>query len=458
MTTPYRFQIKGVRKITRLNGRVLLADSMGLGKTLQILLYAQQNPTVRPIVVVCPASIKYNWGREAMKHIGMRASVLEGTKVPEDQLIPELAAELIILNYDILKYWVPTLKKIKPQLIVGDEAHALIDPRSQRTRALRELCKNVPHVILATGTPFQSRPAQIWPMLNIIRPDLYPSFRPFGERYCRPKLTPWGWKYDGAERLDELNKILLREVMVRRLKEDVLQDLPDKARHVTLLDLPNRAEYDRALNDFASWVRDQPNIRADRALRAQAVTKITYLKKLVGELKVPSIVAWIEQFLNETGEKLLVFGIHTELVEGLRERFDGQAVMVNGSITKRKRQQAFDQFNKDKRTRLFIGNIDAAGVGWNCTSASTTAHVELAWVPAKHSQAEDRVHGMSRGMENVRSRAYYLIAADTLEEKLLTLLQARQKTMDAAIDGNAEASGYNVKDLLIEAIRNDTKR
>lgn len=453
MTIPFRYQIKGVRKITKLNGRALLCDSMGLGKSLQCLLFAEANPDMRPMIIVCPASLKWNWQREVLKHTGKRSSVLETTRPPEKGIDSRLLSKnILIINYDILHAWLPLLRSLKPQLIVLDEVQKIKGLRTRRTKTCRNLCRGVPHIIGVSGTPMVNRPVELWPILNILRPDLWPSFYTFGHAHCKPELTPWGWKYNGAEKLDVLYETLRKNVMIRRLKEDVMDQLPAKSRHVILLDLPNRKEYDHAVNDFASWLRSQPNVRIDRALRAQAITKITYLKGLIGRLKMPIVTGWVQDYLESTGEKLLLFGVHQAFVNGMAEQFGAKAVAVNGNVTGNKRQRAFDQFNRDKRVRLFVGNIDAAGTGWSCPSASATAFGEFGWTPGEHSQAEDRVHGIGRGVANKVSTAWYLVAKGTLEEKLVSVIQEKQKNLDLTLDGRITESGFNVMDVLIDEI------
>ena len=178
MTVPFEYQREDVKTIERFNGRTLLAGEPGTGKTFTTLLYASQNAISR-IIVVCPASVKYHWETEARTHCNMRSQILHGKKVVNELLLIEDTPTITIVNYDILTAWLSYLQSIKPQLIVVDECHYVADRSTKRTKALQSLCLDVPHIIALSGTPLVNRPAELWPILNIIRPTLFPSFFSF---------------------------------------------------------------------------------------------------------------------------------------------------------------------------------------------------------------------------------------------------------------------------------------
>jgi SNF2 family DNA or RNA helicase len=243
--------------------------------------------------------------------------------------------------------------------------------------------------------------------------------------------------------------------MIRRLKSQVLKDLPAKTRSVIPLDITNkdRKEYEEAEANFVKWLSKKSRRLALRAAKAERLVKMGYLKRLAARLKMKQVIAWIDNFLQETDEKLLVFGIHKSVLRELYERYKHQSVIVTGEITGRKRVHAQDLFNKNKRYRLFFGNIDAAGVQWSCTSASTTLFVEIGWVPGKHTQAEDRTHGIKRGRKGYVSQSYYLVAKGTIEERLCELVQEKQRVLEETLDGIAsDSSGLNIFDQLTELL------
>lgn len=432
---------------------VLLADEMGLGKSLQALMYAHQHG-FGPILIICPASLKWNWKREAWKHVRLRSQVLEGRTPPKYW---SRTAPCVIINYDILKKWLPLLRKQKFQIVIVDECHKIGNPRTKQTKNVKAICKGIRRRILISGTPLTNRPAELFPSLNILRKDVFSSFYTFAERHCAPRLGRWGWEYKGATHLKELHKLLKRTLMIRRLKKDVLKDLPAKSRTVVALDIKNRKEYEFAEKDFMRWLGKKSKALAIRVKKAERMAKMGYLKRLAAELKLAAVFEWIDNFLAESDEKLVIFGVHRKILKAIRDRYPRIHVHVDGSVTGRKRQEAIDRFNKNPKYRLFTGNIDAAGQGWSCTSSSVTLFIELAWVPGKHTQAEDRTHGLMRGMEGSISRAYYLIAKDTIEEDLCKILQYKQKILDKTLDGG-RGDELDIFDMLEDMMANRKKR
>lgn len=322
---------------------------------------------------------------------------------------------------------------------------------SQRTKNCRKLAEKVPHVIAVSGTPITNRPVELWPVLNILLPKhpMFKSFTRFANRYCKPEWTRWGVKYTGAQRLDELHKILKRSVMIRRLKANVLKQLPAKTRVVVPLDLENAHEYRKAEADFVSWLRRTHPNKANKARSAELLVKTGYLRRLVGELKLKAVRQWIADHLEESENKLIAFGVHKKVVKGIYESFGDRSVVVDGSVTGEKRQEAIDRFNSAPGVRLFVGNIQAAGVGWNGQIADSVAFAELDYVPANMIQAEDRAHRM--GQKNPVT-CYYLIGKGTIEEKIAEILQKKQQISDEALDGEAGVQQYGVLDQLEEAL------
>ena len=455
MSTPYPYQRKGVKYLNYFNGRALLADDMGLGKTPQILWWLNEDVLDRcPALIVCPASLKLNWQREALKHVGMQAQVIEGRHIPKWGKIDK---KIVIINYDILKDWVDVLKEHNFQTIVFDECHYLKNRLALRTKTSRSLVKGVPYRIGVSGTPILNVPAEIWPMLNIIRPDLYTSFWDFASKYCAPTRTHWGWQYKGATHTKELNEELLDNLMIRRRKVDVLKQLPNKIRSVVPMDVENRKEYNQALHDFLSWMARNHSSKLSTAMRAERLVKLGYLRRLAALSKMKYVYEWVDNFLEQDPEeKIILFGIHKKVIQAIHERYKHISVVVDGSKSTAQRYEAFDAFNKTKTTRIFVGNIDAAGTGWSASSCPNVGFVELAWKPGLHTQAEDRCHGIGRGVEGVHTMCYYFIAYDTIEEKLCKIIQSKQEVASSVIDGQSDVENLNIHDILTENLKRGT--
>lgn len=453
VATPLPYQEEGISLIGKFNGRVLLADEMGLGKTLQTLWSLQRNPHMLPALIVCPASVKYNWQREAETHCGMMASICEGQTPPTwNRMGLVHVPQLMIINYDILPYWVDYLKKLKFQTIVPDECQYLQSRTSGRTKAFKKIARGVPHVIAISGTPLTNRPAELFPVLSTLWPDRYDSFYSYAQDYCGPKWKPWGIEYKGATNLPQLHAELKHRGMIRRLKDDVLKDLPEKIRRTQLVDLSDPSEYRKASTDFMTWMRENHAHKMRSASRAEKLVQVGYLLRLAARLKMRSVVDWANRFLRESDEKLILFAVHTKAIELLQRRVEAKSVTIDGSVTGRRRELAKDQFQRDPKTRLMIANIKAGGVGLTLTASSTVGFTELWWRPGDHIQAEDRIHRI--GQTKV-SWIYYLIAGGTIEERLCRILQEKQAVISAVLDGGPVGADLNIYEELLDELEKE---
>lgn len=449
-TRPYPYQRECAVEIEQFGGRALIALPPGLGKSLISLLWASWNPEVRPILVVCPAHLKYNWQNECMVHFGWESVVLEGRK--SSPMISE--AKVWIINYDIVHDWAEEIITLGPKLIIFDEAVALKSPGAKRSRACKAISLQVPHVLPMSGTPITTRPADLWHSLHVCRPDRYRYFRPYGIRYCQPRYTPYGWMYDGAANLQELNRELRRELLVRRKKSDVLPDLPEKVRSVVPLKIIRYKEYAEARDKFLTWLEKHKPEKVQSSIKNQQITQLGYLKRLAAELKLPGVMDWLDERLTQE-DKIVLFGIHKHVLGPLRERYKDRCVFVDGGVSAKNRQRAFTAFNQDRKVNLFLGNLQAAGTGWNATVATTVAFCELDWTAVAHEQGEDRGHRI--GQKNSLN-CVYIVAKDTLEESLCRILQTRQENLLTILDGEvAKAGNLDVFDLLSRELRGQRK-
>jgi SWI/SNF-related matrix-associated actin-dependent regulator 1 of chromatin subfamily A len=462
---PYRFQRIGMRKMwKRFGGRALLGDEMGLGKTPQALLgHKKYNPLRRkgrPLIVVCPAYLKYTWEAEVRLWLKQRAYVCEKEKPP--QYVPD--APVYIVNYDILKpkkrkgkarskrNWVKVLRRKRPSLVVIDESQYIKDMTTLRFKGVKSLQMGVKYLQCMSGTgSMENCPAELFPALNLINPRKWANFYPFARRYCDPKFGRYGWEFKGCSNAAELNRILRKTCMVRRLKKDVLKDLPARRSEVVMLDITNRKEYNEAERDLVKWLMKTHRGKAKKAAKNEKMVKWAYLRKVVGEGKVKAAAEWIRDFLA-SGQKLIVFGVHSngsllKLYETLKK--ETGAVLVTGKVPPRRRHDLFEKFNTDPRCRLMVGHWDAAGTGWSCRATSTTAAFELPWNPAKVRQGGDRTHGLKRGVKGERSRMIFLTAHNTIDEKMGVRLQKKQGFQDKVLDGKRRSgTDLDLRDMM----------
>lgn len=449
MTELLPFQQDGIRAIHGFNGRCLLADEQGLGKTLQALRWIQLIYRHRPAVIVTPSSVKYSWQAEAALHFNLRTEVLEGFRPKRKTTLP---GDIIILNYDILPSWVKVLRKHRPRVVVFDEAHYLKNPRAKRTRAAHKLVQRANSVLGLSGTPIKSCPAEFWSILHLIRPDLFPDFSEYAWEYCDPKKTIWGWKFKGATNMGKLNRILLRECMVRRLKKEVAPELPPKQRCVVPIKLRGKAlqEYRKAETDFLGWLGTQSPTRAAKARKSPALVKVGYLLRLVAKLKQEFVCTWIREFLeSHPDKKLIAFTMNTFVIEYLKKEFPG-AVVINGKVKGRKRIETVRSFTSNRRVRLLLGQWIAAGVGLNLQAAHNVVSLDFPWTPADLLQGEDRAHRIG---QKTKVLIHYLVTLGTIEEKLMRALQKAAKVLDAVLNGNAAYSDLNIFETLLKEMK-----
>jgi|15BtaG_2_1085339.scaffolds.fasta_scaffold00099_22 SWI/SNF-related matrix-associated actin-dependent regulator 1 of chromatin subfamily A len=452
-------QKDGIKFIEKHHGRVLLADDMGLGKSFTSLGVLYRNPDMFPAVVVCPAGVKFNWEHEAQHHFGYRASICEGEAAPNltDRAgIPQLT----IINYDILaprrkddrvvkiKPWTDYLRQLKPKTLILDECQMLGGRATKRTKAITKLSKEFKHIIAMSGTPIVNRPIELFPILRILWPREFRSFWEYAQRYCNPKLKPWGWEYKGATNLDELHNRLRRLGMLRRT-EGIL-NLPNKKTSITVMPMKDSSQYHMAENDFLAWARKHKADRVHSIKKAEAVSKVGYLLRLAAELKMDSCVDWANKFLDENPkEKLVLFAFHKPVIKRLTKEIPVKSIVIDGTVTGRVRQEAVWQFQKDPQTRLCVAQLKAAGVGINLTAAATLAHVELWHNPATHNQASKRIHRIGQKSD---TNIHYLIAQGSIEERLCKLLQKRQEIIAAIIDGGDSPKDFNIYQELVSAL------
>jgi len=440
----FPFQKAGVAFIEKSNGRALIADEMGLGKTIQAAAWLQLHPEKRPAIILCPASLKLNWAKEIRETLSTKdkVQILQGTKPYS------ITEDIIIINYDILNSWVETLQAINPQVLIIDEMHYVKNSSAIRTKATKKLTKGIPHVIALTGTPIVNRPIEGFNIFQILDRNLFPNFWTYVHRYCGARHNGWGWDFSGATNKEELNQILTSTIMIRRRKADVLKDLPEKLYSFIPMELSNETEYRVAEEEFIQYLRlTKGKEAAEKAKKAEHLVKIEALKQLAVKGKLKQAINWIRDFI-EDGNKLVVFAVHKEVIHQLMKEFKEIAVKIDGSTSIPERHKAVEAFQSDPNIKLFIGNIQAAGVGLTLTAASAVAFLEFDWVVGNHMQAEDRCHRIG---QKDTVNIYYLIAAGSIEEKLVSLLAEKTKVIQTILDGE-KAEDINIFDELLESI------
>jgi SWI/SNF-related matrix-associated actin-dependent regulator 1 of chromatin subfamily A len=412
------FQKAGIDFLQKAEGRAMLADEMGTGKTIQSAGYLQLNKNKRPALIVCPASLKFNWKRELENWLVTDdvIQVINGGK-PE-----KITGSIIIINYDIAGKHEQAILKTNPKIMICDESHMLKNNKAKRTQVLNHMAKNINSVILLTGTPVLNKPVELFSQLNIINPLQYPEsmFFTYAKKYCDAEQTKFGWNFSGASRLGELEKEI-KAIMIRRTKEMVLPELPEKRRSPIYISLDNVSKYNTQKKEFKKWLK-QNKFMEEKDL--DVLPELEYLKQMCIEGKMKNAISWLEDSFIANGQKVIVFATHQKTIDELMNKFSGLAVKIDGRSSQKEREESVTKFQNDKNILMFIGNIKAAGVGLTLTAASDVVFLEFDWTPAIHDQAEDRAHRI--GQKN-SVNCYYLIAENTIDEMIFSMLERKRK-------------------------------
>jgi SWI/SNF-related matrix-associated actin-dependent regulator of chromatin subfamily A-like protein 1 len=420
------FQRAGVRYALD-RRQTFIADEQGLGKTIQALATLEADDAF-PAIVICPASMKLMWERETGRWLPQRTVAILDGRTDSAWTEEAESADVLVLNYDILDAHAERLGRRGARALVCDESHYVKNPRSRRTRAAIGLAEKLePNALrlALTGTPILNRPEELIAQLRMLG-----RLRDFGSgaRLAR--------RFRAAGSDDRLHWNLRAHCYVRRTKQQVLPQLPSKRQDTVPVSLVNEHEYRLAERDVVAWLQTLPldlssiDAKVAAALRAEQLVRLNNLRQLAANGKLPAALSWIGDFLA-SGEPLVVFAEHVAIQKAVLERFP-EALHILGSDTGRKRQDAVDAFQRADGPKLIVCSLKAASQGITLTRASNVAFLELDWTPARHDQAEDRLHRI--GQEEAVT-AYYLLAPDTIDETMAELLQRKRSLISAVTDG-----------------------
>jgi len=465
--TLYPFQSAGVRYIDKTRGRALIGDEMGLGKTIISLAWTQLHNEQTPVIVVCPASLKNNWAREILKWTEAdKVIIINGStnirSITKDDFkgkiikgdTPLMGHRYIILNYEMVSKWKDKILEIDPKCIILDECHYIKNYKAKRTISTIDLAKSIPHQIALSGTPMLNKPIELWTTVNLLSPTVFDNFMDFAYTYCSANRGGYGWDFNGASNLNELHVKLAENCMLRRLKKDVLDELPAKTRNTIILGMGGDGErqYNKAyhnLLDFLIEEKKKTKKQADRSMTAEVLVRIGALRQTIAKAKLPAAREWLHNALDSGMEKVVVFVHHHDTVDALYEEFKDIAVKVTGHESINDRDSNVQAFQMNDDIRMLIGTFGAAGIGLTMTAASDVVMLELPWRPSDLTQAEDRLHRI--GQEK-KVTAWYLLASDTIDEYMADLLERKMAIASQVLDGTSDEVVENLKGEFIKML------
>ncbi len=420
-------------------GRCLIADQMGLGKTVEAIASLEYRDAF-PAIIVCPASLKENWKREINKWLPHRSvNILSGKGNIAN-------VDVNIVNYDIIGRFVEPIMHLKPMGLVLDESHYVKTSKTKRTEAVRDIAKKVPQsgtVLLLSGTPVTNRPEELVSQLEILGMlSRFGGKWAFLKRYTNAYHNGFGWDTKGASNLNELNMKLRQNCYIRRTKDEVLKELPAKTRNVVHVEPSGKgyAEYRKAEGDLLAFLAENGYRASDTA---EHLRRTTVLKRLAADAKMESVIEWIDSFLESCDRKLVVFAHNVAIVDYLAGKYGN--LRVSGQDSMEDRQHAVDSFQKDPKARVIVLNLQAGGVGLTLTAGSDVCFVQQGWTPGEHDQAEDRCHRI--GQEN-SVQVWYLIGVNTIDEDIYDLIDAKRAVVDAVTEGDEVQQAGVIGDLM----------
>ena len=464
---PYEYQREGIAYALD-KKRCILGDEQGLGKTIEAIGVLTATRAF-PALVVCPASLKINWQRELKKFGGINSVILDDRNRATWQRFWQVRdrnnrpmAEVFIVNYESLrKFFVQrirregrfTLKSVDfdPRkdmfrTLIIDESHKCKNSSTQQSKFVQGIAQGKEYVLELTGTPVVNNNIDLIQQLNIMnRMEDFGGYTKFMARYCAGEHK--------SSHLKEFNYLLRKNCFVRRLKKDVLTQLPDKTRSYLNVEIDNMKEYKEAERDIIKYLvkyQDADDEKIQRTIRGAIMVKMGLLKQISARGKVKGAVDIIHNVIDgDNGQKLIVFCYLKEVVQALKAEFR-QAVTVTGEDSPAQKQYAVDRFQNDESVRLIILNYKSGGVGLTLTAASNVLFVEFPWTAADCVQAEDRAH--RNGQKNAVN-CVYLLGQDTIDEYMYNLIQTKKTISDGVTgtDDEVEEHKVNESDLIFNA-------
>lgn len=455
----FPFQYVGVRFGELAGGRFLLGDDMGVGKTIQALAYAALHEEQWPVVVVCPANVKYNWAKEIEAWLPTSTlQVVEGRKYEFSD------CDFTVINYDLMTYCEEQLLDMEAGIVIFDESHYLKNKGTKskpvkRTVASMNVAEDADSVLCLSGTPITNRPVELFTTLEMIRPSEYKGqYWPYVKRYCAAYNNGFAWDTSGASNIPELHE-KLRDVMIRRLKEEVLPELPDKMRQfipavVSSSDLADYRQVHRSLTREYDSMQSRGSVPAGFVLNM-----LTQLRHAAGRLKVTPTVQWIKEYKSQKPDiPLVVFFHHKDVGASLLEAMDDEKTLnakkwrvISGDTPAQSRTKYVEQFQMGMLDGLLC-STGAAREGITLTAADTVVFVEREWVPGWEEQAEDRILRIgAEGKDTVW--ATYLSVVGTIDEHFDRVIEAKRQVVSGVLDGNQnEVERANIANELLKSM------
>lgn len=437
------YQIEGVNWLLKLRSMELcgiLADDMGLGKSLQVISYLESSKFEKPCLIVVPASLLYNWENEFKKFdSNLEILLISGSSMNRENQIKMIKdKKVVVTTYDYLKRDIEKYEKINFDTIIIDEAQNIKNFKTQNSDAVKSI--KADYKIALTGTPIENTLAEIWSIFDFLMPNYLYSYRHFSKNYEIPII-----KYND-ERVKERLKKMVEPFILRRLKVNVLNDLPEKIEEEFYVKM--NEEETKIYKAFALEAKNQLS-DLKQSDKLQILAMLTKLRQICIDPRLISnnsykpsskIMASMELIKKaiKNNQKVLLFSSFTSVLDLIADECEKENIkfyQIIGSTSKDKRIEYVEEFQKDK-TPLFLISLKAGGTGLNLTSAEVVIHIDPWWNISAQNQATDRAYRI--GQKN-KVQVFNMIVKDSIEEKILKLQKSKKELSDVFVE-NSEGS------------------
>ncbi|EYC38236.1 hypothetical protein Y032_0731g1900 [Ancylostoma ceylanicum] len=422
----FPFQKVGVTFGIERGGRILLADEMGLGKSVQALTMARYYKAEWPLLILCPSSVKSAWKAQINKFLPIIQKIFVIEKGTDPLPTARTSNTVVIMSYDQMVLKKKELESASYYVIIFDESHMLKDGKAKRTQVALSLSKKASRVILLSGTPALSRPAELFSQIRLVNDRLFPNFHQFALRYCDGKQGRFCFEAKGCTNSEELTAILLKRVMIRRLKSQVLKDLPDKRREVVYL---SGDKIDSRMNSLQEAKKAFERSSGMQTKDGKGVNdSLLEYFSLTGIVKAAAVCSHILDnyfYPDAPKKKVLIFAHHQIVLDTVQvevQKRNLKSVRIDGQTSSKDRGNLCQAFQEDPDVEVAILSMTAAGVGITLTAASVVVFAELHWNPGTLLQAEDRAHRVGQ-KDSVFVQ--YLIARNTADDFIWPLVQKK---------------------------------
>lgn len=455
------YQKEGVQWLERLKNMYLggvLADDMGLGKTLQAMtVLAQQKEGVS--LIVCPTSLIYNWEEEFHRFCpALKVLPIDGTPAARKKLIAKADKyDVLITSYTLLQKDIEAYSKVNFCYGILDEAQHIKNRGTRNAKSVKMI--NAAHRLILTGTPLENSLEDIWSLFDYLMPGLLSTYDRFVEKYIR------GSGYGEKTQLESLRK-KLSPFILRRMKEDVLDDLPPVSHIVYHCHLSSTQK--ELYRSYAKSAREELSRLVDKEgfdkVQIHVLATLTRLKQIcchpaifakekpeLGDSAKYDMLLELLQNLLESNHKTVIFSQYTRMLQIVREDLEQMGIRfcyLDGSS--KNRMSIVREFNEDERVRVFLVSLKAGGAGLNLVGADTVIHYDLWWNPAVENQATDRVHRMGQ-KRSVSS--YKLVTMGSIEEKILELQNRKKGLVKEVISSDEEAMSKLTWEEVLELLQ-----